>query len=38
MMNLRPPKNHKLSLLGALIAYPVGKLLLRLLTLGHYRP
>jgi len=37
-MNLRPPENHKLSLLGAFIAYPVGKVLLRALTLGHYPP
>lgn len=37
-MNLRPPQNHKLSLLGALVAYPVGKVVLRVLTLGRYPP
>lgn len=37
-MNLRPPRNHKLSLLGAVVAYPLGKMALRLLTLGHYPP
>lgn len=37
-MNLLPPPKHKLSLLGAYIAYPLGKLALRLLTFGHYPP
>lgn len=37
-MKLLPPENHKLSLIGAFIAYPIGKIMLRLLTLGHYPP
>lgn len=37
-MKLLPTGNHKLSLLGAYIAYPIGKLLLRVLTLGKYPP
>jgi hypothetical protein len=38
MMKLLPAGNHKLSLLGAYVAYPIGKILLRVLTLGHYPP
>ncbi|MFN3811245.1 MAG: hypothetical protein ACK4S6_11555 [Roseateles asaccharophilus] len=37
-MKLLPPENHKLSLMGAFIAYPIGKIMLRLLTLGRYPP
>ena len=37
-MKLFPPPNHKLSLLGAYVAYPIGKLALRLVTLGRYPP
>lgn len=37
-MKLLPPQNHKLSLIGAFVAYPIGKLLLRALTIGHYPP
>ena len=37
-MRLLPPSGHTLSLLGAYIAYPIGKLALRLLTLGYYPP
>jgi hypothetical protein len=32
-----PPESHG-SLLGRFIAYPIGKLLLRLLTIGKYPP
>ena len=37
-MKLLPAGNHKLSVLGAYIAYPLGKVLLRVLTLGRYPP
>ncbi len=37
-MKLLPPPNHKLGLLGEFIAYPLGKILLRILTLGGYPP
>lgn len=37
-MKLLPPENHKLSLMGAFIAHPMGNIMLRLLTLGHYPP
>jgi hypothetical protein len=37
-VKLLPPPNHKLSVLGAFIAYPVGKLLLRAMTFGAYPP
>ena len=37
-MRLLPPPNHKLSLVGAYVAYPIGKLVLRLLTFGYYPP
>lgn len=37
-MKLLPPPNHKLSLLGAFLAYPLGKVALRILTFGHYPP
>jgi len=37
-MRLLPPPNHKLSLLGAYIGYPLGKIILRILTLGRYPP
>ena len=37
-MKLLPPQNHQLSILGAFVAYPIGKVLLRLLTLGAYPP
>ena len=37
-MRLTAPKNSLLSLIGAYIAYPIGKILLRVLTLGRYPP
>jgi hypothetical protein len=37
-MKLLPPANQKISALGAYIAYPIGKILLRVLTLGRYPP
>jgi hypothetical protein len=37
-LKLLPTGNHKLGLLGAFVAYPIGKVLLRILTLGHYPP
>ena len=37
-MRLLPPPNHNLSLLGAYIGYPIGKVILRILTLGRYPP
>lgn len=37
-MKLLPTGNHKLSLLGAYVAYPLGKVLLRVFTLGRYPP
>ena len=38
LMKLLLPPNHKLSSLGQFVAYPIGKLLLRVLTLGKYPP
>ncbi len=37
-MKLFPPPNHKLSILGAYLAYPLGKVALRILTVGRYPP
>lgn len=37
-MRLLPPPNNKLSFLGAFVAYPLGKVALRFLTLGRYPP
>jgi hypothetical protein len=37
-MQWLPPPNAHLSMLGRFIAYPVGKVLLRCLTLGRYPP
>jgi hypothetical protein len=37
-VKLFPPPNHKLSLLGAYVAYPLGKVALRVLTIGRYPP
>ena len=37
-MKLLPPPDHKLSLLGVYIGYPIGKLMLRALTWGNYPP
>ena len=33
-----PTKGSKLSLVGRFVAYPIGKLSLRILTLGKYPP
>lgn len=37
-MKLLPPRNHELGFLGEYIAYPLGKISLRILTLGRYPP
>jgi hypothetical protein len=37
-MKLTPPADAPLSFLGSYIAYPIGKILLRVLTFGSYPP
>ena len=37
-MKLTPPESAPLSPVGAYVFYPVGKLLLRIITLGGYPP
>ena len=37
-MRLTPPANSPLSIAGRYIAYPIGKISLKILTLGHYPP
>ena len=37
-MKMFPPEGTKLSLLGAYITYPIGKIMLRILTIGKYPP
>ena len=37
-MSLTPPENAPLSLIGSYIAYPIGKIMLRMLSFGKYPP
>lgn len=37
-MKLFPNKGNNLSFLGAYIAYPIGKILLKAITIGKYPP
>ena len=37
-MKLTPPDNAPLSLVGSYIGYPIGKVMLRIMTLGSYPP